>query len=149
MSGLGFGWSRSRWLFEDLCLAGIARNAIEFIAYWRLVWHPGRAGVPGLAPAGDSLSLASPRESKQREGEPDSSALRARCVAQLRRGARKLGCASNMRTPRSAEACATRLLITAREPDTENHKDAPWRVLGSFEKRSCISFRETELLMVA
>ncbi len=25
---------------------------------------------PGLAPAGDSLSLASPRESKQREGDP-------------------------------------------------------------------------------
>ena len=30
------------------------------------------AGKPGLAPAGDSLSLASPRESKQREGDPQS-----------------------------------------------------------------------------
>jgi hypothetical protein len=28
------------------------------------------SGKPGLAPAGDSLSLASPRESKQREGDP-------------------------------------------------------------------------------
>ena len=36
----------------------------------------GASNKPGLAPAGDSLSLASPRESKQREGEPDSSALR-------------------------------------------------------------------------
>ncbi|MDI9232796.1 hypothetical protein [Limnohabitans lacus] len=33
---------------------------------------------PGLAPAGDLLSLASPRESKQREGEPDSPSLRWR-----------------------------------------------------------------------
>ena len=31
------------------------------------VWS---ACKPGLAPAGDSLSLASPRESKQREGDP-------------------------------------------------------------------------------
>ncbi len=31
---------------------------------------------PGLAPAGDSLSLASPRESKQREGDPQSGSLR-------------------------------------------------------------------------
>ena len=30
----------------------------------------GSSGKPGLAPAGDSLSLASPRESKQREGDP-------------------------------------------------------------------------------
>src|SRR3989454_9963470 len=31
---------------------------------------------PGLALAGDSLSLASPRESKQREGDPQSGSLR-------------------------------------------------------------------------
>ena len=30
----------------------------------------GSASKPGFAPAGDSLSLASPRESKQREGDP-------------------------------------------------------------------------------
>ncbi len=30
----------------------------------------GTSDKPGLAPAGDSLSLASPRESKQREGDP-------------------------------------------------------------------------------
>jgi hypothetical protein len=30
----------------------------------------GASSKPGLAPAGDSLSLASPRESKQREGDP-------------------------------------------------------------------------------
>ncbi|WP_217349765.1 hypothetical protein, partial [Polaromonas sp. A23] len=30
----------------------------------------GSSSQPGLAPAGDSLSLASPRESKQREGDP-------------------------------------------------------------------------------
>jgi len=30
----------------------------------------GSSGKPGLAPAGDSLSLASPKESKQREGDP-------------------------------------------------------------------------------
>ncbi len=33
---------------------------------------------PGLAPAGDLLSLASPRESKQREGDPKSGSLRLR-----------------------------------------------------------------------
>ena len=36
-------------------------------------------GMPGLAPAGDSLSLASPRESKQREGGPTVCVPTLRC----------------------------------------------------------------------
>ena len=52
-------------------------------------------GWPGLGPAADSLSLASPRESKQREGEPGvrSPALRSGvpCAARNRREAQKLG----------------------------------------------------------
>ena len=52
-------------------------------------------GWPGLGPAADSLSLASPRESKQREGEPGvrSPALRfgVPCAARNRREAQKLG----------------------------------------------------------
>jgi hypothetical protein len=36
----------------------------------------GFAGKPGLAPAGDSLFFASPKKSKQREGEPTAGPLR-------------------------------------------------------------------------
>jgi len=58
---------------------------------------PDRAGEPGLAPAGEVLFFASPKQSTQKKGEPDSSALRARCVAQLRRGARKLAALKHAR----------------------------------------------------
>ena len=42
----------------------------ESMRRWRLGPAVRFASKPGLAPAGDSLSLASPRESKQREGDP-------------------------------------------------------------------------------
>jgi hypothetical protein len=77
----------------------------------------GVRGRPGLAPAGEVLSFASPKESTQRKGEPDSSALR--CATGTLRCSERAGCAqtrpagSNMRAPLSAHSCATRLLITA------------------------------------
>ncbi len=84
----------------------------------------GPRGMPGLAPAGDSLSLASPRESKQREGEPDSSALRARCDARRSRGLAKLA-SLKQRQPLSGCTCASRLLITAWEPKTRSKNQDP------------------------
>jgi len=58
---------------------------------------PDGASEPGLAPAGEVLFFAPPKQSTQKKGEPDSSALRARCVAQLRRGARKLAAIKHAR----------------------------------------------------
>ena len=84
----------------------------------------GPRGMPGLAPAGDSLSLASPRESKQREGEPDSSALRARCDARRSRGLAKLA-SLKQRQPLSGCTCASRLLITAWAPNTNTENRRP------------------------
>ena len=54
------------------------------------------ATLPGLAAAGDSLSLASPRESKQREGEPKSGSLRdsLRCSRQAGSSSNSLRCTS-------------------------------------------------------
>src|ERR1035437_3074147 len=43
---------------------------ISIFVFWDSIYH---CFKPGLAPAGATLSFASPRESKQREGEPDSS----------------------------------------------------------------------------
>ncbi len=70
---------------------------------------------PGLGPAADSLSFASPKESKQRKGEPNSLALRARCVARIARGAHKLVCyaAFGHVRPLSGRSCATRQRMTA------------------------------------
>jgi len=45
---------------------------------------------PGLGPAAAFISFASPKETKQRKGEPDASALRAHCVARAGREPRKL-----------------------------------------------------------
>jgi len=80
--------------------------------------------VPGLAPAGDSLSLASPRESKQREGEPGASSLRVaqgtlRCSATAG-SAETRPAGSDICASCSAIACATRL--RTRRWETEYQK---------------------------
>ena len=54
---------------------------------------------PGLAPAGDSLSLASPRESKQRESEPTPGPLRGSLRCSLLAGSVANSLRSNMRQP--------------------------------------------------
>ena len=90
----------------------------------RFALHPCQPALPGLAPAGDLLSLASPRESKQREGEPDSSALR--CATGTLRCSGSAGSAetrpsgSDICASFSAAPCATRLLITARGANTKH-----------------------------
>ena len=50
----------------------------------------GLLGVPGLAPAGDSLFFASPKKSQQRRGEPKLGPLRGvlRCSRRPRGGNR-------------------------------------------------------------
>ncbi len=101
----------------------------------RLVLNPCRPALPGLAPAGEVLSFASPKESTQRKGEPDSSALR--CATGTLRCSGSAGSAetrpagSNICASFSAAPCATRLLITAGGTEYQNqfNKDAPWRVL--------------------
>ena len=61
------------------------------------------AGKPGVAPAGDSLSFASPKESKQRKGDPQSGSLR---------------CASgNLRCSKQSGSPQTRCAQTARGPN--------------------------------
>ncbi len=74
----------------------------------------GSAALPGLAPAGEVLSFASPKESTQRKGEPGSSSLR--CATGTLRCSASAGSAetrpagSDICTSFSAPACATRLL---------------------------------------
>ena len=53
------------------------------------------AACRDMRPTAHSLSFASPKESKQRKGEPNASALRAHCVARAGREARKLAFGSN------------------------------------------------------
>ncbi len=49
--------------------AGLCPAALGDFSFFRFLY---RAGRPGFAPAGDSLSFASPKESKQRKGDPQS-----------------------------------------------------------------------------
>src|SRR2546426_284416 len=98
---------------------------------------------PGLAPAGDSLSLASPRESKQREGDPQSGSLR--CAT----GNLRCSTPAGVRRTRFAQTTAalipppSALLGPARTgwervPNPKTNKDTPWRVLVDFGLRSSV-----------
>ncbi len=53
------------------------------------------AACRDVRPTAHFLSFASPKERKQRKGEPNASALRAHCVARAGREARKLAFGSN------------------------------------------------------
>ena len=76
---------------------------VEALVCWFLerAWVQGGGRV--VAPAGDSLSFASPKESEQRKGDPQSATPSLRCGANLRRG----GCGVRRGT-RFALACAAR-----------------------------------------
>jgi hypothetical protein len=86
-----FGLSLSK---AGRCLGAVRTEPVEAGA----CWFGGRAGVEGgsrvVAPAGDSLSFASPKESKQRKGDPQSATPALRYGANLRRG----GCGVRRRT---------------------------------------------------
>jgi hypothetical protein len=113
---------------------------------------PGLRGRPGLAPAGEVLSFASPKESTQRKGEPGASSL---CCAQgtLRCSApagsaetRPAG--SDICASVSAAACATRLRTRRWVPEYRIQQGRamarpcglwlldPFRPCGCAEKRS-------------
>ena len=51
------------------------------------------------APDSASLSFASPKESKQRKGDPQSGALRATCDCGQKRGSAQTRCAQTARSP--------------------------------------------------
>jgi hypothetical protein len=82
------------------CLGTVRAEPVEALAHTSTVraglvealacWFGRRAGVEGgsrvVAPAGDSLSFASPKESKQRKGDPQSATPALRYGANLRRG---------------------------------------------------------------
>ena len=91
-----------------------------------------------IAPAGDSLSFASPKESKQRKGDPTV------CVPSLRYGQPAVlgqsGVSLELAALRQSRALIRFALRssahtegvwreTAEQPNTENHTDTPWRVL--------------------
>ncbi len=75
-------------------LLSVLKEPVEALA----CWFGRRAGVEDggrvVAPAGDSLSFASPKESKQRKGAPQSATPALRYGANLRRG----GCGVRRRT---------------------------------------------------
>src|SRR5512139_1999192 len=90
--------------------------------------------LPGLAPAGESPFFASPKKGDRKKGEPDSSTLR--CAPGTLRCSARSGCAQT----RCAQTCAPldppgpALLASSLrrgKPNTENHKDAPRRVLAN------------------
>jgi hypothetical protein len=73
----------------------------------------GLRGLPGLAPAGEVLFFASPKQSTQKKGEPGASSLRCapgtlRCSAAAG-SAETRPAGSNICASVSAAACATRL----------------------------------------
>ncbi len=78
-----FGLSLSK---PGRCLGAVRAEPVEA----GVCWFGRRAGVEGgsrvVAPAGDSLSFASPKESKQRKGDPQSATPALRYGANLRRG---------------------------------------------------------------
>ncbi len=92
--------------------------------------------LPGLAPAGDHLFFASPKKRWEKKGEPDSSALRARCVARAKREAQKL--ALRAQTSALLFPLAPALLASSLRPKSEppipeqpgSAQDAPPRALG-------------------
>ncbi len=111
--------------------------------------------LPGLAPAGDHLFFASPKKRWEKKGEPDSSALRAHCVARRSRGLAKLA-SLGQRQPLSGCTCATRLLITAEVRTAKaptagiNHGRAmarPWFGLGNLSF-GCLDFGGLDPLAV-
>ncbi len=75
-------------------LLSVLKEPVEALA----CWFGRRAGVEDggrvVAPAGDSLSFVSPKESKQRKGAPQSATPALRYGANLRRG----GCGVRRRT---------------------------------------------------
>ncbi len=91
-----------------------------------LTYVLGSAALPGLAPAGEVLSFASPKESTQRKGEPGSSSLRyapgtLRCSARSG-SAETRPAGSDICTSCSALACATRLLSRQWGTGDQNQK---------------------------
>ena len=98
----GGGW----WRMKTSCaLAGAVCRTARPTAGGRYVFYECfcAAGKPGVAPAGDSLSFASPKESKQRKGDPQSGSLR---------------CASgNLRCSKQSGSAQTRCAQTARGPN--------------------------------
>ena len=124
--GLFRARSRQRLVLKRLNSAVAEAGSMD----WRYAFAKG--GCRDVRPAAQYLSLASPRESHQREGDP---AVRdpfgATCGARFRRGPRKLAslrCAPTARGPDPPEAV---LLGTARgegEPSSPSgHRCArPW-----------------------
>ena len=102
----------------DLALVGYALVAIELIVGWFVVSRLGLGGPMGpcafaegvsrvFAPAGDSLSFASPKESKQRKGDPTV------CVPALRFGQPAVLASSGV----SLELATLRFAQTIASPD--------------------------------
>ena len=89
------------------------------------------AGRPGVAPAGDSLSFASPKESKQRKGDPQSGSPSGQPAVLEASGVWLNSLRSNNASP---DPLPSALLGPARtgggrSPDFQFNKYAPWRVL--------------------
>ena len=92
------------------------------------------AGRPGVAPAGDSLSFASPKESKQRKGDPQSGSPSGQPAVLEASGVWLNSLRSDNASP---DPLTSALLGPARtgwgqSPDIQSHKYAPRRVLVGF-----------------
>ena len=126
-----FGLSLSK---SGGCLGTVRAEPVEAWA----CWFGRRAGVEGggrvVAPAGDSLSFASPKESKQRKGDPQSAtpALRygATCVGAAAGCAVELAlrCArrSDNHGESEHEACALRRACSPRNRPAAGAASRGW-----------------------
>jgi hypothetical protein len=56
------------------------------LLYWVFLWSFCFRGKPGLGPAAEVLSFASPKESTQRKGEPETVPLRGPLRCSCRAG---------------------------------------------------------------
>ncbi len=100
---------------------------------WRGGSRTGRRGMSGCAPdSAVTFFCFAKRKSpkKRRAGFVARRFAPVSCVARPGRGLAKLA-ALRQRQPLSAQACATRLLITALIPETEHTEYARPRVFGS------------------
>jgi hypothetical protein len=84
------------------------------------------ADLPGLAPAGEVLFFASPKQSTQKKGEPGASSLRVaqgtlRCSATAG-SAETRPAGSDICASFSAVACATRLRTRRQEPKAQDRR---------------------------
>jgi hypothetical protein len=81
----------AQWIWAGVAIDLIAALLVESVFFL--------SSGAGSRPAATHFAFASPKESKQRKGDPQSGALRATCAAPKKRGSAQTRCAQTARGP--------------------------------------------------